>query len=87
MAMGRAAFTIYPAGMAISVMLFLPDREPDFDLVDNLSASLECFVAMRRRDAHPHRAFTNFQLSCAMYTMSVQKREVLPGLFDNGFAF
>jgi hypothetical protein len=50
----RAALAVHPAGVAACVVLLLPDRQPVFDLIDDVAAGAECLIAMARAHAHPY---------------------------------
>ena len=50
---GRAALAVDPAGVAVRVMLLLPDRHAMFHFVDDVTAGREGLAAVRRADAHP----------------------------------
>ena len=51
----RAALAIDPPGIAVPIMLLLPDRQPVFDLIDDVAASLERLAAVLGADADPDR--------------------------------
>jgi hypothetical protein len=34
--------------MAVGIVLFLPDRQPNLDLIDNVATGQKSFVTMRR---------------------------------------
>ena len=51
----RATLAVHPAGVAVDVVLFLPDGHTMFDFIDDETAGAEGFVAMGGADAHPYR--------------------------------
>ena len=42
----RTALTIHPTGMALDIVFFFPYRQPDFDLVNNITAGGERLIPM-----------------------------------------
>ena len=72
MTVGCTSLTIYPAGIAISVMFLFPDWQTNFYLVDNVTAGLERFIAVSGRYADPDRALADFQQTDSMHTAGVQ---------------
>ena len=44
----RAALAVHPAGVAVLVVLLLPDGHPMLHLVDDVAAGAECLVAVVR---------------------------------------
>ena len=47
-AVRRASLAVDPAGVAIGIVLFFPDRQPNLDFVDNVAACLERLVPVSR---------------------------------------
>jgi hypothetical protein len=73
--------------MAVGVVLFLPDRQPNLDLIDNVAAGQESFVTMRRRHANPDCAVTNLQKTYAVHTVGMQMWKLILRFGENGLAF
>jgi hypothetical protein len=62
----RATLAVHPARIAAAIMLFLPDGQAVFDLIDDEPARIERFAAVRRADAHPHGEVGEFEAPHAM---------------------
>ena len=56
----RATLAVYPARIAAAVVLFLPNGHAMFDFIDDESAGIEGFAAVRgaHPDPHGHVAYT-----------------------------
>src|ERR1700681_4774052 len=50
----RTALAVHPAGVAVFVVLLLPDRQPVFDLIDDVATGAEGFIAMPGRNTDPY---------------------------------
>ena len=75
-----AAFAIDPARIAVGIVLFFPDRQSHFHLVDDVTAGNECLIPVRGRDADPDGTFTDFEHAGAMHAMGMKDSELCPGL-------
>src|ERR1700728_5318870 len=72
-----AALAIDPAGIAVLVVLLLPDRHAVLDLVDDVAAGIEGLAAMRGADADPDRELPDRQRPYAMRTAGALDPESL----------
>ena len=84
--MGGAALAVDPPGITVTIVLFLPDWQPDLDLVDNVATSLERFITMCSGDAYPDGAIADFQYAGPVYTTSLQVRKTLQCLAQYVFS-
>ena len=75
-----AAFAINPARIAVGIVLFFPDRQSHFHLVDDVTAGNECLIPVRGRDADPDGTFTDFEHAGAMHAMGMKDGELCSGL-------
>src|SRR5882762_6954228 len=82
----RAALAVHPAGITASIMFFLPDRHAMFHFVDNETAGVEGFAAMRGTDSDPHGHIAQAQRAHAMDAQSVLDRKAPQGLGDDALA-
>src|SRR5271156_1907417 len=87
MGRGRAALAVHPAGIAASIVLFLPDRHPMLHFVDDEAAGIEGLPAMRGADSDPHGHVAQSQSADAMNAERVLHREAPQGFGDDAFAF
>jgi hypothetical protein len=65
---GGAAFAIDPAGIAGSVMLFLPDGHAVLDLIDDVATRAKRLITMRSSHAHPDCHFLEAKVAKPVYT-------------------
>src|SRR5512147_2127953 len=56
-----------PARRSVGVVLFLPDRQPQLDLLDHLAAGREGLGAVRARSGDGHTDVTDAQLANAVH--------------------
>jgi hypothetical protein len=82
-----AAFAVDPSRVAVAVVLFFPDRETCFHLIDDVSTGIERLVPVRGRYAHPDRTIAYFEHTPAMDTVGMKNRNRGPRLGDDFFAF
>src|SRR6185437_14077726 len=82
-----AALAVYPAGVAIFVVLLFPDGYAVFDFVDDVAARAEGFIAVSRAGAHPYGHFADGEVADAMDAGSALYAEAFDGLGDDAFAF
>ena len=68
-------------------MFFLPDRQTNLDLVDDVAARGECLVPMRRRNAYPNGALADLEHAVTMHALGMQDRKLLECLLDDLFPF
>ncbi len=83
----RAALAVHPAGIAVLVVLLLPDGHPMLDLVDDVAAGAECLVAMARRDTDPHRLLADLERTDPVHADGVLDAEPRDRLGDDPLAF
>ena len=81
-----AVLAIDPAGIAVLVVLLLPDRHAVLDLIDDVAAGIECLTAMRRADADPDRKLADRERPDAVRTAHVLEPESLTRLLQNALA-
>jgi len=55
------AFTVYPAGIAIDVVFFFPDRNAVFDFINDVTTRREGLATVWSADAYPNRHLTEFE--------------------------
>lgn len=72
-----ATLAIHPARIAIDVVLFLPDRQTYFDLIDDEATGLERLVPMGRGNTNPYRTLTEFKQADAMHAAGIEIRKTL----------
>src|ERR1700726_51637 len=83
----RAALAVYPARIAAAVVLFLPDRHAMLHFVDDETAGIEGFAAVRRTDSDPHCHVAQIQRADAMDAQRMLRREAPQGFGDDALAF
>src|ERR1700692_5136146 len=83
----RAALAVYPARIAAAVVLLLPDRHAMLHLVDDETAGIEGFAAVRGTDADPHCHVAQIQRADAMDAQRMLHREAPQGFGDDALAF
>ena len=66
------ALAVDPARVPLDVVLFLPDWQANFHLVDDVAARLECLVAVSRRYADPYGTFAYLKQAGTMHARDVQ---------------
>ena len=83
-----AALAIHPAGIAVDVVLLLPDRHAMFHFVDDEAAGAKRLVAMRGADADPHGHVADRQRRrCDARRRRASRRISSHGLRDDALAF
>src|SRR5579871_1695803 len=83
----RTALAVDPAGVAVAVVLLLPDRHPVLDLVDDEAAGGEGLATVRAADADPHRELAEAERTDAVHAARAAHAEAAHGLGDDPFAF
>src|SRR5690606_14809874 len=81
-----AALAVHPAGVAVDVMLLLPDRQPVLHFVDDVAAGAKGLVAMRCDDAHPHREFTDAEVAEPVHAGDARDAELRARLGEDALA-
>jgi hypothetical protein len=76
----RTAFAIDPVRIAVDVVFFFPNWQPDLEFIDNVSAGLERLIAVRRRNADPNRHITDFEQACSVHATRFEKWKSLQRL-------
>src|SRR5919109_3017336 len=84
---GGAALAVDPAGVAVDVVLLLPDGHAVLHFIDDEAAGAEGLVAMRGTDAHPHGDFAECQRAHAVHAGGAGDAEPADGFFDDARAF
>jgi hypothetical protein len=84
---GGASLAIHPSGIAILVVLFLPNGHAMFDFVDDVSTREECFRAVSGAHAYPDRHLTDRQIADAVDAGGVFNAESPDCFRDNPLAF
>src|ERR1700730_12122920 len=79
----RAALAVHPAGIAASIVLFLPARHAMLHFVDDETTGIEGFAAMHRTHADPHSHVAQRQRADAMDAQRVLHRESPQGFRDD----
>lgn len=69
---------MHPFRAAVRPVFFLPDRDQNFQLVDQELSSFEGLVAMRSTDSHGNADITQFQMAQAMDYSGIDDRPFLP---------
>src|SRR6266436_9866320 len=83
----RTALAVHPAGIAASIVLFLPDRDAMCYFVDDETTGVEGLSAMRGTDAHPHGHVAQTQRADTMDAQSVLDRKAPQGVGNDALAF
>src|SRR5690606_1718825 len=83
----RPCRAIDPAALAADVVLFLPDRHARLDLVDDVSARVECRPAMGGAHADPDGAVADREGADAMLGVYRQHFEALARLREDPLPF
>src|SRR5580704_12589399 len=78
-----AALAVDPAGVAVEVVLFLPDRHALLDLVDDVAGRKKCLVAVRGAGAHPHRHLADGEIPESMRAGGARHAEAADRLCDD----
>ena len=68
-------------------MLLLPNRNQEFHLIDNEAAGLEAFSPVMGVNTHPHRCFSNLQVSFAVKADGIDDGEFFFCLRQNAPAY
>src|SRR6185503_4871300 len=76
-----------PAGIAIDVVFFLPDRHAVFHFIDDVAAGAEGLVAMRGADPHPDSHVANSERAETMHAGRARDAETFAGLGDDACTF
>src|SRR5581483_9046164 len=84
---GGAALAIHPAGVAVLVVLLLPDGHTMFDLIDDVSAGAERLVPVPCADTNPDRHLSNGQVADPMNAGSVLDPKALDRLGNDALPF
>ena len=74
------ALAIHPTRITVDVMLFFPDRDAVFDLVDDPTTRAERLIAVRGCDAHPDGELAERQIPDTVHTTRVDDSEARAGL-------
>ena len=74
------ALAIHPTRITVDVMLFFPDRDAVFDLVDDPTTRAERLIAVWGGDAHPDGELAERQITDAVHTTRVDDPEARAGL-------
>src|SRR3984885_1998186 len=82
-----AALAIHPAGIAVPIVLFFPDRKAVLDLVDDEPAGVERLAAMRGAHAYPHCHIRERQGADAVNTQRMLDLEACRGFRQDTLAF
>jgi len=82
-----ATLAIYPTRIAAAIMLFLPNRQPMLDFIDDESAGIEGFAAVCGTYADPHGHVGHAQGPDAMDAQGMLHREATQRLRDDAVAF
>src|SRR5712664_26275 len=83
----RAALAVHPAGIAASIVFFLPDRHAMLHFVDDEAAGVEGLSAMRGTDTDPHGHIAQGQRADTVDAESVLDRKAPQGVGDDALAF
>jgi hypothetical protein len=78
---------VHPTGIAILVVLLLPDRHSMFDFVDDVSACGEGFGAVTCTYTYPHCHVADREVSDAVYAGSVLDTKSGNRFRDDAFTF
>ena len=81
------SLAVHPTGIAVLVVLFLPNRHSMFDFVDDVSACGEGFGAVTCTYTHPHCHVTDREISDAVYAGSVFDTKSGNRFCDDSFTF
>src|SRR6185437_3899029 len=82
-----ATLTVHPAGVTIQVVLLFPDGQAVLDLIDDVTASAECFVAVRGADTHPDGELAHCERADAMNAGRVRHTETRARLGEDALPF
>ena len=74
------ALAIHPTRITVDVMLFFPDRDAVFDLVDDPTTRAERLIAVWGGDAHPDGELAERQIPDTVHTTRVDDSEARAGL-------
>src|SRR6185437_7399462 len=83
----RAALAVHPAGVAVLVVLLLPDGQPVLDLIDDVAAGAKRLVTMAGRHADPDRALADLERAGPMHARGVLHAEARDRFRDDPLAF
>lgn len=81
------AMTIYPARIAVGVVLLLPNGDAGFDFINNILAGAERFGAVFGGDSNPDGDFADVEATDAMDAARVEDVEFLARFRKDAFAF
>src|SRR5271154_2404719 len=82
-----AGLAVHPAGIAIAIVLFLPDRHAMLDLVDDEAAGIEGFATMRGAHPDPDRHVGKREASDAVDAEGMSQGKARGGCGDNSLPF
>ena len=82
-----AAFAVDPTGVAVFVVLLLPDGHSVFDFVDDVSAGSESLGPVAGAHAYPYGHLADGEVADAVYACGVFDAEPLDGFCDDALAF
>ena len=74
---------IDPLANARDIMLFLPDWQSGFRLVDYIAAGIKSSAPVRGRNANDYRAVTQFQQAFTVYTHRMADGKMRKCLIDD----
>src|SRR5712671_8146973 len=83
----REVLAVHPAGIAASIVFFLPDRHAMLHFVDDEAAGVEGLSAMDRTDTDPHGHIAQGQRADTVDAESVLDRKAPQGVGDDALAF
>src|ERR1700734_3876916 len=83
----RATLAVHPAGIAASIVLFLPDGHAMLHFVDDKTTGIEGFAAVDGTHPDPDGHVAQVKRADAMDAQSVRDREAPQGFGENAFAF
>jgi hypothetical protein len=82
-----AAFAVDPTGVAVFVVLLLPDGYSVFDFVDNISAGSERLGSVACAHAYPYCHLADGEVTDSVYACGVFDAEPLDRFCDDSLAF
>src|SRR5262245_53828653 len=83
----RAALAVYPPRVAVAVMLFLPDGNAMFDLLNVVATGEEGFLAMVSAYADPDRELADGERADAVHARGVLHSEARHSRRHDALAF
>ncbi len=82
-----AALAVDPSGIAVFVVLLLPDGNAVFHFIDDVAARAKRLVAVARARAHPHRHIADPEIANAVHAGRALDAEALDRLGYDPLAF